>query len=127
MRSRGQGRGEWVLHLYYDAIESRRRRGATEAEVVIDPRVGPVGNLPGVCRELTEGIESLPGWHKGVRWKKTKTRQKIIMRSRKACREFNHEGEKELQTRYGPKIKLRYRAKVWMMRWELAESSLGLR
>ncbi|RZS10919.1 hypothetical protein BHM03_00042232 [Ensete ventricosum] len=26
-----------------------------------------VGNSLGVCRELTKGIRSLPGWHKGVR------------------------------------------------------------
>ncbi|RRT43451.1 hypothetical protein B296_00044329 [Ensete ventricosum] len=30
------------------------------------------------------------------------------------------------ETRHGPKIKLRHKAKVWTMRWELAESSLGL-
>ncbi|RWW08823.1 hypothetical protein GW17_00027716 [Ensete ventricosum] len=47
--------------------------------------------------------------------------------SRKACWEFNHDGEKKLQIRHGPRIKLRYRAKVWTMQWELAGSSLGLR
>ncbi|RRT65188.1 hypothetical protein B296_00031303 [Ensete ventricosum] len=41
-------------------------------------QVNTVGNSPGVHRELTEGIESLPGWRKGVRQKKTETRQKII-------------------------------------------------
>ncbi|RRT53903.1 hypothetical protein B296_00049523 [Ensete ventricosum] len=41
-------------------------------------RVDAVGNLLGVRRELTEGIESLLGWHKGVRQKKTETHRKII-------------------------------------------------
>ncbi|RWW38664.1 hypothetical protein BHE74_00056088 [Ensete ventricosum] len=71
-------------------------------------------------------IGSLLGWHKGVHRKKIETRRKIIGDSRKACRElrrFNHDCEKELQTRYGPRIKLRHRAKVWMMRW----SSSGVR
>ncbi|RRT40789.1 hypothetical protein B296_00047678 [Ensete ventricosum] len=62
-----------------------------------------VGNSLGVRREFAEGIGSLPGWRK-----------------------FNHDGEKELQTRPGPKIKLRHQAKVWTMRWELAGTSLGL-
>ncbi|RZS07351.1 hypothetical protein BHM03_00038174 [Ensete ventricosum] len=47
-----------------------------------------VGNLPGVRRELTEGIGSLLGWRKGVCRKKTETRQKIVGGSRKAYRDF---------------------------------------
>ncbi|RWV83662.1 hypothetical protein BHE74_00043165 [Ensete ventricosum] len=47
-----------------------------------------IGNSLGVCRDLAEGITSLPGWHKGVRWKKNKTRRKIIGGSRKGCREL---------------------------------------
>ncbi|RWW56957.1 hypothetical protein BHE74_00036294 [Ensete ventricosum] len=47
-----------------------------------------VGNSPGVRWELTEGIGSLLGWHKGVRRKKTETCQKIIGSSRNACREL---------------------------------------
>ncbi|RWV88110.1 hypothetical protein GW17_00049829 [Ensete ventricosum] len=74
-----------------------------------------VGNSPGVRRELTEGIGSLLGWRKGVHRKKTVTRWKIVEGSRKAYREFNHNGEKELQIRHGPRIKLRHRAKVWTM------------
>ncbi|RRT72886.1 hypothetical protein B296_00033328 [Ensete ventricosum] len=66
-----------------------------------------VRNLPGVRRELTEGIESLAGWHKGVCKKKIETHRKIVMGSRKAYRE--------------------YRAKDWTMRWELVGRSLGLR
>ncbi|RWV81197.1 hypothetical protein GW17_00057411 [Ensete ventricosum] len=61
---------------------------------------------------------------------KTKTHRKIIGGSRKAyweLKRFNHDGEKELQTRRRPRIKFKHRAKVWMMRWELAGSSLGLR
>ncbi|RWW09638.1 hypothetical protein GW17_00026862 [Ensete ventricosum] len=50
-------------------------------------RVDVFGNSPGVCRKLAEGIESFPGWHKGVRHKKTKTHRKIVRGSRKACRE----------------------------------------
>ncbi|RRT49202.1 hypothetical protein B296_00031598 [Ensete ventricosum] len=46
-----------------------------------------VGNSSGVCRELTEGIESLPGWHKGVRQEKTEIHRKIIDGSQKACRD----------------------------------------
>ncbi|RRT40391.1 hypothetical protein B296_00035028 [Ensete ventricosum] len=45
-----------------------------------------VENSLGVCQELTEGIRSFLGWHKGVRWK-TETRRKIIGGSRKAYRE----------------------------------------
>ncbi|RRT75053.1 hypothetical protein B296_00011910 [Ensete ventricosum] len=50
-------------------------------------RVDAVGNSPGVCRELAVGIESLPGWHKGVRQKKNETCRKIIGGNRKACRD----------------------------------------
>ncbi|RRT71296.1 hypothetical protein B296_00022821 [Ensete ventricosum] len=77
-------------------------------------------------RELAESIESLPGWYKGVRRKKTETHRNIIGGSRKACREFHHDSEKELQTIHGPRNKLRHRTKVWTMRRELVESSLGL-
>ncbi|RZR95396.1 hypothetical protein BHM03_00024243 [Ensete ventricosum] len=45
-----------------------------------------VGNLPGVRRELVEGIGSLPGWRKGVRQKKTEACWKIVGGSRKVCR-----------------------------------------
>ncbi|RWV86134.1 hypothetical protein GW17_00052005 [Ensete ventricosum] len=51
-------------------------------------RVDAVGNSLGVCRELAEGIESLSGWCKGVRQKKTEIRRKIIGGSRKAYREL---------------------------------------
>ncbi|RZS29059.1 hypothetical protein BHM03_00062730 [Ensete ventricosum] len=47
-----------------------------------------VGNSPGVHRELTEGIRSLPGWCKGVHRKKTETRWKIVKGSRKTWREL---------------------------------------
>ncbi|RWW02619.1 hypothetical protein GW17_00034282, partial [Ensete ventricosum] len=47
-----------------------------------------VGNSPGVRRELTNGIGSLPGWHKGVHRKKTETRQKIVRGSQKTCQEL---------------------------------------
>ncbi|RRT62389.1 hypothetical protein B296_00011663 [Ensete ventricosum] len=47
-----------------------------------------VGNSPGVRRELTESIRSLPRWRKGVRWKKIETRRKIVGGSQKACREL---------------------------------------
>ncbi|RRT34457.1 hypothetical protein B296_00031707 [Ensete ventricosum] len=50
-------------------------------------RIDAFGNLPGVCRKLAEGIESLPGWRKGVRQKKTETRRKIVGGSRKAYRD----------------------------------------
>ncbi|RWV89929.1 hypothetical protein GW17_00047902, partial [Ensete ventricosum] len=74
---------------------------------------GAIRNSSGVCRKLAKGIGSLLGWRKGVRQKKTKTRQKIIEGSRKAYRE------------YGPRIKLRHRSKDWTMWWELVGSSLG--
>ncbi|RZS20652.1 hypothetical protein BHM03_00053181 [Ensete ventricosum] len=41
-------------------------------------RVDAVGNSLGVCRELTKGLRSLPGWRKGVRQKKTETHRKIV-------------------------------------------------
>ncbi|RWW47881.1 hypothetical protein BHE74_00046096, partial [Ensete ventricosum] len=47
-----------------------------------------VGNSPGVRRELAEDIGSLLGWRKGVRWKKTETRRKIVKGSRKAYQEL---------------------------------------
>ncbi|RWW41350.1 hypothetical protein BHE74_00053169, partial [Ensete ventricosum] len=65
------------------------RGGRGEATVIIVKsmhRVDAVGNSPGVCRKLTEGIGSLLGWRKGVRQKKTETRRKIIGGSRKAYR-----------------------------------------
>ncbi|RWW66281.1 hypothetical protein BHE74_00026368 [Ensete ventricosum] len=68
----------------------------------------------------------MPGWHKGVHWKKIETRLKIIGGSRKACREmrrFNHDSEKELHTRHRPMIKLKHRAKVG----RCSGSSLGVR
>ncbi|RWW53995.1 hypothetical protein BHE74_00039462 [Ensete ventricosum] len=69
-----------------------------------------VGNSLGVRQELIEDIESLPGWCKGVRWKKTTTHQKIVGVSRKACRELG-----------------RYRAKVldnaMKARWAFARTS----
>ncbi|RWW75101.1 hypothetical protein BHE74_00016891 [Ensete ventricosum] len=51
-------------------------------------RVDAVGNSPGVRRKLVEGIESLPGWHKGVRQKKIETHRKIIEGSRKAYQDL---------------------------------------
>ncbi|RZS17408.1 hypothetical protein BHM03_00049562 [Ensete ventricosum] len=78
-----------------------------------------VGNSPGVRRELIEGIGSLSGWYKGVHRKRTKTRRKTV-------EGINHDDEKELQIIHEPRIKLRHRAKIWTIRWELAESSLGL-
>ncbi|RWV98400.1 hypothetical protein GW17_00038759 [Ensete ventricosum] len=47
-----------------------------------------VRNSPGVRRELTEGIGSLPGWRKGIHQKKIETRRKIFGGSRKACRKL---------------------------------------
>ncbi|RRT44336.1 hypothetical protein B296_00014289 [Ensete ventricosum] len=41
-------------------------------------RVEAFGNSLGVCRKLVEDNRSLPGWRKGVRLKKTETRQKIV-------------------------------------------------
>ncbi|RZS03216.1 hypothetical protein BHM03_00033359 [Ensete ventricosum] len=43
-----------------------------------------VENSFGVRWELAEGIGSLLGWHKRVRWKKIETRRKIVGGSRKA-------------------------------------------
>ncbi|RWV94940.1 hypothetical protein GW17_00042477 [Ensete ventricosum] len=48
-------------------------------------RVDAFGNSPRVCRKLAEGIESLPGWRKGVHQKKTETHRKIIGGSQKTC------------------------------------------
>ncbi|RZS19583.1 hypothetical protein BHM03_00051997 [Ensete ventricosum] len=51
-------------------------------------RVDAFGNSPGVCRKLAEGIESFPGWHKGVRHKKTKTRSKIVGEDQRTYRKI---------------------------------------
>ncbi|RRT46994.1 hypothetical protein B296_00027669, partial [Ensete ventricosum] len=47
-----------------------------------------VGNSPRVRRELTEGVESLPGWRNGVYRKKTKTHRKIIGIAEKLVRSW---------------------------------------
>ncbi|RRT70700.1 hypothetical protein B296_00023096 [Ensete ventricosum] len=57
--------------------------------------IDAVGNSLGVCRELVEGIESLLGWHKGVRQKKIETRRKIIGASQKAYRDSLGDSPKE--------------------------------
>ncbi|RWW01762.1 hypothetical protein GW17_00035181 [Ensete ventricosum] len=69
-------------------------------------RVDAVGNLLGVRRELTEGIESLLGWRKGVRKKKTETHRKIIGGSRKAYRDLPgwREGVHQKKTKTHRKI-----------------------
>ncbi|RWW26886.1 hypothetical protein GW17_00008713 [Ensete ventricosum] len=61
-----------------------------------------------VCRELAKGIGSLPGWHKGVRRKKTKTRQRLSGVAERLAGSW--EGL-EVDV-YGPRIKLRHQAKV---------------
>ncbi|RRT32617.1 hypothetical protein B296_00046858 [Ensete ventricosum] len=66
--------------------ETRRTR-ATPRPVKSIHRVDTIANSPGVHRKLTEGIESLLGWHNGVYQKKTETRRKIVGGSRKACRD----------------------------------------
>ncbi|RRT39705.1 hypothetical protein B296_00046835 [Ensete ventricosum] len=88
------------------------RFGQSQVHGLVQGSDGAVGNSLGVRRKLSEGIRSLLGWHKRVRQKKIETCRKIAEGSRKACRELG---------RHGPKIKLRHRAKDWMMRWELAE------
>ncbi|RRT41391.1 hypothetical protein B296_00057871, partial [Ensete ventricosum] len=47
-----------------------------------------VRNSPRVHREFDEGVGNLPGWHKGVHRKKTKTHRKIVGGSQKACQEL---------------------------------------
>ncbi|RRT77370.1 hypothetical protein B296_00009540 [Ensete ventricosum] len=51
-------------------------------------RLDTVGNSPGVCQELVEGIGCSSGSRKGVRQKKTETCRKIIEGSQKACRDL---------------------------------------
>ncbi|RZS24469.1 hypothetical protein BHM03_00057545 [Ensete ventricosum] len=62
-----------------------------------------VGSSPRVSRVFL-------GWRKGVRQKKTKTRQKIIGGSRKACQETNYDRSNGVTTRLWAKIKLGHRA-----------------
>ncbi|RWW46783.1 hypothetical protein BHE74_00047268 [Ensete ventricosum] len=117
------------MEAFYSDVDPIKHIAACHTQASSQSEDDAVGNSLGVHRELTKDIESLPRWLKRVHRKKIETHQKIIEGSRKACRElrrFNHDSEKELQIRHGPKIKLRHRAKVWMMRWELAGSSLGL-
>ncbi|RWW53834.1 hypothetical protein BHE74_00039636 [Ensete ventricosum] len=64
-------------------------------------RVDAIGNSLGVRWELAEGIESLPGWHKGVCQKNTETHRKIAGSSRKACREFAEGIEKLTESTLG--------------------------
>ncbi|RWV94939.1 hypothetical protein GW17_00042478 [Ensete ventricosum] len=87
-------------------------------------RVDAFGNSLGVCRKLTEGIGSLPGWHKGVRQKKTKTHRKIVGGSRKAYRESNYGRINEVTTRWwadSPKES----GSSLRMRSEIAEKKTG--
>ncbi|RZS25932.1 hypothetical protein BHM03_00059231 [Ensete ventricosum] len=68
-------------------------------------RVDAVGSSPGVHRELTEGIGSLPGWRKGFRQKKIETHRKIIDDN-------------------GPRSSVGI-GLGWMIQWDLTRSSLG--
>ncbi|RWW72005.1 hypothetical protein BHE74_00020207 [Ensete ventricosum] len=58
-------------------------------------RVDAFGNSLGVCRKLVEDIRSLPGWRKGVRQKKTETRQKIVEGIGKLARNAKGDHRKE--------------------------------
>ncbi|RWV88367.1 hypothetical protein GW17_00049551 [Ensete ventricosum] len=69
-------------------------------------QVNTVGNSPGVHRELTEGIGSLPGWRKGVRQKKTETHQKIIEVVEKLAWRLTMIGAMELQPNDEPRSSL---------------------
>ncbi|RZS06504.1 hypothetical protein BHM03_00037161 [Ensete ventricosum] len=69
-------------------------------------QVNTVGNSPGVHRELTEGIGSLLGWRKGVRQKKTETRQKIIEVVEKLAWRLTMIGAMELQPNDEPRSSL---------------------
>ncbi|RRT84864.1 hypothetical protein B296_00012922 [Ensete ventricosum] len=73
--SQEEGRSRW--HFGQSQVHGS---GRSEDDVV--------GNSPRLRRELTEGIGSFLEWCKGVRRKKTETRQKIIEGSRKAYQEL---------------------------------------
>ncbi|RRT46290.1 hypothetical protein B296_00008072 [Ensete ventricosum] len=55
-----------------------KRIGQSQVQISSRSEDDVVGNSFGVCQELTEGIESLLGWRKRVRYKKTETHRKII-------------------------------------------------
>ncbi|RWV89180.1 hypothetical protein GW17_00048686 [Ensete ventricosum] len=70
----------------------------------------PSWNTIGVpSSKCVEGIGSLPGWRKGVRQKKTVTRQKIVKGRRKACRETNYDRSNGVTTDDGPRSNLSLR------------------
>ncbi|RRT50548.1 hypothetical protein B296_00013305 [Ensete ventricosum] len=112
---------QWCLGLFSISAQEY----ALRAEELSPPMAGPP-TITLICfsmgpfrqsegslmlrRELSEDIGSLPRWRKGVHRKKTETSQKIVGGSRKASRELE---------RHGPRIKLRHRAKVLTMRWDL--------
>ncbi|RWW47937.1 hypothetical protein BHE74_00046034 [Ensete ventricosum] len=111
----------WVLGACQDGTREFAKRR---------PRL--VGRLSGVAEMLTGKGTTFPEIPVGkplVSGRKKK-RGKGVIKELSSCLpcklKFNHDGEKELQIRHGPRIKLRHRAKDWTMRWELVGSSLGL-
>ncbi|RWW06197.1 hypothetical protein GW17_00030490 [Ensete ventricosum] len=57
---------------------AKRRFGQSQVQASGRGLDDTVGNSPGVHRELTKGLGSLPGWRKGIHRKKIETRQKIV-------------------------------------------------
>ncbi|RWW37769.1 hypothetical protein BHE74_00057072 [Ensete ventricosum] len=68
--------------------QNRATKPTTSPPLAVQGSDDAVRNSPGVRRELVEGIRSLLGWHKGVHRKKTETRRKIVVGSRKTCRDL---------------------------------------
>ncbi|RZS24967.1 hypothetical protein BHM03_00058111 [Ensete ventricosum] len=86
-----------------------------------------VANSLGVYRELVEGIGSCQDGAREFAGRRSRLAGRLSgVAERLAGSWFNHDGEKELHMRHRPRIKFRHRAKIWIMRWELTGSSLGL-
>ncbi|RWW02417.1 hypothetical protein GW17_00034494 [Ensete ventricosum] len=73
-RSKGRRRA-WLRQRRLRQREEKAAGSGEEEEVGEQRRFG---NSPGVRQEFAEGIGSLLGWRKGVHWKKTETRRKIV-------------------------------------------------
>ncbi|RWW44011.1 hypothetical protein BHE74_00050264 [Ensete ventricosum] len=77
------------------------------------------GNSPEMHRKLAEGIESLLGWHKGVRQQKIETCRKIV----EVAETFNHDKRRCYRSDMDPGSNLGIEPRIG----RCGESSLGVR
>ncbi|RWV85438.1 hypothetical protein GW17_00052771 [Ensete ventricosum] len=76
-----------VVRKIAGRVRGKKTERLIESSSEVAGKLIGIGNSLGVRRKLTEGIEGLPGWCKGVCQKKIETHQKIVGGSRKAYRD----------------------------------------